>query len=72
VLFRKGVVTGPGTIYETNGNVRHLNNNESLSIKAESGKIMGLITSFIDYIGLSKFVQNYVDFVSNLSLPKLF
>jgi hypothetical protein len=71
-LSRKGVVTGPGTIYETNGNVRHLNSNESLSLKAESGKIMELISNFLDYLGLNKFVQKYVDFVNNLSLPKLF
>ena len=71
-LFRRGVVTGPGTIYETNGNVRNLGDNESLSLRTEVNKYMQLITTLLDYLGLTRMVQNYVDFVSNLQLPKLF
>ena len=60
------------TIYETNGNVLNLGDNESLSLRTEANKYMQLITTLLDYLGLTRMVQNYVDFVSNLQLPKLF
>jgi hypothetical protein len=65
-------VTGPGTIVETNGNIRQLRNNEGLAIRTQANKYMELISTIIDYLGLGSFFQKYVDFVANLQLPKLF
>ncbi len=64
-------MTGPGTIYETNGNVRYLGDNQSLAVRSQGNKYMELVTTLLNYLGWSNFLQKYTDFVSNFQLPKL-
>jgi hypothetical protein len=73
--FRAGVVVGPGAVYETNGNIRFLQHDQTIQFRSQANKYIQLVRSLTDYIGLSdrisKFLQKYFDFYNDYLLPTL-
>ena len=62
-----------GTITETNGKVRHLEDSESIQFRNNdySNKYLDLITTILQYLGLQNFFEKYRTFYNNFIWPNL-
>ena len=70
--FRRGVISGPGTITETNGNTRIIGDSESIQFRnSNSNKYLELINSLVIYLGLENFFEKYRTFYDNFVRPNL-
>ena len=70
--FRRGVITGPGKITQTNGNSRVLEDSETIQFRnSNSNKYLDLINTLLQYLGLENFFQKYRTFYDNFIWPNL-
>ena len=71
-MFRRGVITGPGTITQTNGNRRVLEDSETIQFRnSTSNKYLDLISTLMQFLGLENFFQKYRTFYNNFIWPYL-
>ena len=61
--FRNGVVTGPGTIFEVNGNIRFVKDSETITFRNSGNKYVKLINDIVDFLGMRNFVDNIIRFL---------
>ena len=70
--FTRGVITGPGTVSETNGRVRRVGQSEGIQFRDNNhNKYSKLVSTISTYLGLDSFFEKYRTFYNNFIWPNL-
>ena len=62
---------GPGTVFETNGNIRQLEQEQTIEFRSQANKYTELLRTVAEFLGLDMFLQRYLDFYNEILLPKV-
>ena len=62
---------GPGTVFETNGNIRFLEEEQTIEFRSQGNKYLELMRTVAEFLGLDMFLQRYLDFYNEILLPKV-